>query len=93
MRTQLRKLHRMLPTAIVIAGLAAPRPGLAADTAAATAAPAGSPRIGLALSGGGARGIAHIGVLKVLEETAHPDPLRDRHQHGMRSSAARSPPD
>ena len=26
------------------------------------------PRIGLALSGGGAKGIAHIGVLKVLEE-------------------------
>ncbi len=27
-----------------------------------------SPRIGLALSGGGARGMAHVGVLKVLEE-------------------------
>jgi NTE family protein len=26
------------------------------------------PRIGLALSGGGARGLAHVGVLKVLEE-------------------------
>ena len=25
-------------------------------------------RIGIALSGGGARGIAHIGVLKALEE-------------------------
>lgn len=25
-------------------------------------------QIGLALSGGGAKGIAHIGVLKVLEE-------------------------
>ena len=29
-------------------------------------------RIGIALSGGGARGIAHIGVLKVLEETQIP---------------------
>jgi NTE family protein len=29
-------------------------------------------RIGVALSGGGARGIAHIGVLKVLEELAVP---------------------
>lgn len=30
------------------------------------------PRIGLALSGGGARGLAHIGVLKVLEEERIP---------------------
>lgn len=27
-----------------------------------------APKIGLALSGGGARGAAHVGVLKVLEE-------------------------
>ncbi len=31
-----------------------------------------SPRIGLVLSGGGARGIAHVGVLKVLEELQVP---------------------
>ncbi|MGD9164694.1 MAG: patatin-like phospholipase family protein, partial [Chromatiales bacterium] len=30
------------------------------------------PRIGLVLSGGGARGLAHIGVLKVLEEMRIP---------------------
>ena len=30
------------------------------------------PRIGLALSGGGARGLAHIGVIKVLEELRVP---------------------
>ncbi|MGE5177933.1 MAG: patatin-like phospholipase family protein [Bacteroidota bacterium] len=37
--------------------------------ASATPAPSPSrPRIGLALSGGGARGIAHVGVLQVLEE-------------------------
>lgn len=30
------------------------------------------PRIGLALSGGGARGLAHVGVLKVLEEMRIP---------------------
>ena len=29
-------------------------------------------QIGLALSGGGARGLAHIGVLKVLEEARIP---------------------
>ncbi len=31
-----------------------------------------SPRIGLALSGGGAKGLAHVGVLKVLEEEGVP---------------------
>jgi NTE family protein len=34
--------------------------------------PAHRPRIGLVLSGGGARGIAHIGVLKVLEQERVP---------------------
>ncbi len=43
----------------------------AAEVAAGTAAP-GVPRIGLALSGGGARGLAHVGVLKVLEEMRIP---------------------
>jgi NTE family protein len=36
------------------------------------AAQAAEPRIGLALSGGGARGLAHVGVLKVLEELRVP---------------------
>ena len=35
-------------------------------------APGAPPRIALALSGGGARGIAHVGVLKVLEEMRIP---------------------
>jgi len=39
---------------------------------AAVPAAAQSPRIGLVLSGGGARGLAHIGVLKVLEELRVP---------------------
>ena len=39
-----------------------------ADPAVTTIVPAPRPRIGLVLSGGGARGAAHIGVLKVLEQ-------------------------
>src|SRR5688572_12791384 len=49
---------------------------LAAATVSAQPEPAGvsaqRPRIGLVLSGGGARGAAHIGVLKVLEENRVP---------------------
>src|SRR5271157_3403506 len=48
----------------------------AADSAPATNAPlargAGRPRICLVLSGGGARGMAHIGILKVLEDLKVP---------------------
>ncbi len=39
----------------------------AIPTAVPAAIPAARPRIGLVLSGGGARGLAHVGVLKVLE--------------------------
>src|SRR5438309_12090400 len=39
----------------------------AADTKAGS-----TPRIALVLSGGGARGLAHVGVLKVLEELRVP---------------------
>jgi NTE family protein len=46
--------------------------GAAAQETAASGAPAHRPRIGLALAGGGARGGAHIGVLKVLEEMRIP---------------------
>lgn len=40
----------------------------AAAAATAAPAPAARPRVALVLSGGGARGFAHIGVLKVLQE-------------------------
>jgi NTE family protein len=46
--------------------------GAAAQEPAASRAPAQRPRIGLVLAGGGARGGAHVGVLKVLEELRIP---------------------
>jgi NTE family protein len=46
--------------------------GAAAQETAASSAPVKRPRIGLALAGGGARGGAHVGVLKVLEELRIP---------------------
>jgi len=63
--------HLALAAAAALAPLGTYSPGLAAQTVPA-AASAPAPRIGLALSGGGARGIAHVGVLKVLEELRVP---------------------
>jgi NTE family protein len=59
---------RRLALALVLcvaarAAVAAPQP---AEPAASNATPT-RPKIGLVLSGGGARGLSHIGVLKVLE--------------------------
>jgi NTE family protein len=54
----------------VVPGMVAP-PGFAEEPKASAAAKS-RPRIGLVLSGGGARGAAHIGVLKVLEEMRVP---------------------
>lgn len=48
-----------------------PPPGERA-VAARPLQPPGRPRIGLVLSGGGARGLAHVGVLKVLERERVP---------------------
>jgi NTE family protein len=44
----------------------------AADPGQPASSAAPRPRVGLVLSGGGARGIAHVGVLKVLEEMRIP---------------------
>jgi len=58
---------------IVLAGCLALAYGAAlAQETPARAPAAARPKIGLALSGGGARGAAHIGVLKVLEELRVP---------------------
>jgi NTE family protein len=54
----------------VVLALAAPC--LAAEPPCAAAGVAGRPRVGLVLSGGGALGAAHVGVLKVLEELRMP---------------------
>jgi len=54
--------------AVLCLGLAAALPAQEAQAPGA----ANRPRIGLVLSGGGARGAAHIGVLKVLEENRVP---------------------
>ena len=62
-------------SALAAAGIATAQTGAAAPPAATVASPAASgkvPRIGLALSGGGARGLAHVGVLKVLDEMRVP---------------------
>lgn len=50
--------------------LLAAGPALAGDAAAGADGP--RPRVGLVLSGGGARGLAHAGVLKVLDEMRIP---------------------
>lgn len=60
-----------LMAALVFSTLSLPRPA-AAQIPVAGEDVAARPRIGLALSGGGARGAAHIGVLKVLEELRIP---------------------
>jgi NTE family protein len=61
-------MHRYLQTAaaILLAGCAALAPATSIAQSQGAETPK-RPRIGLALSGGGARGASHIGVLKVLE--------------------------
>jgi NTE family protein len=71
MQTPSRTNTLAIAAATALAMLAMHCPEPAAQTAAPAVA-ASPPRIGLALSGGGARGIAHVGVLKVLEELRIP---------------------
>ncbi|MBL8201616.1 MAG: patatin-like phospholipase family protein [Chromatiales bacterium] len=58
-------------TGLAVLGLVATAQVVAQEPATGAAAelrPAGRPRIGLVLGGGGAKGAAHIGVLRVLDE-------------------------
>ena len=57
---------------IFAAGVAASAQAQAQVPPATQPAPAARPKIGLVLSGGGARGLAHIGVLRVLREQRIP---------------------
>src|SRR6186713_987586 len=67
-KTRNSALLAVLAVSAVMASASAP----VAAQDAAPRAEASRPRIGLVLSGGGARGAAHIGVLKVLEENHVP---------------------
>ncbi len=71
MNAHSRVASRALAVATVLTILATHCPPLQAQTAPVAPLSTG-PRIGLALSGGGARGIAHVGVLKVLDELRIP---------------------
>ncbi len=55
------KVWRIIILAALAAAMTAPASLLAQETPA-------QPKVGLVLSGGGARGAAHVGVLRVLEE-------------------------
>ena len=66
-----RHLPALLVTMLAALCLAVPRLAEAGPSGARRSYPV-HPRIGLVLSGGGARGAAHIGVLKVLQELRIP---------------------
>lgn len=73
MQTPAHRKFRMLPAVFALAaGLGFSPPSSAAEPTPSPRPAGAAPRIGLALSGGGARGLAHIGVLKVLEELRVP---------------------
>ena len=71
MNAHSRVANRAFAVATALTLLATCCPRLEAQTVP-VGGPSMVPRIGLALSGGGARGIAHVGVLKVLDEMRVP---------------------
>ncbi len=72
MSTLLRAAHpRLIAFAVLLLAATGLTPGARAASCHAEP-PAGHPVVGLALGGGGARGFAHVGVLKYLEEQRIP---------------------
>lgn len=72
-----RRCLAVLGLCLLVGGLSAQPPAVSPGSGPALASlrpvhPPGRPRIGLVLSGGGARGLAHVGVLKVLERERVP---------------------
>lgn len=67
----MKKLLIILFT-IILVGCAAPKPMIFIPQQAPAIAKAPPPRIVLVLGGGGARGLAHLGVLKVLQQNRIP---------------------
>ncbi len=65
-------VDRIVAFCVAVCLFALAGPVAAQEPDAAATAAAARPRIGLALSGGGARGAAHVGVLKMLEELRIP---------------------
>ena len=63
-----------LPKAVaaVVACVTFSQPWAASPEVTPAASPAARPKVALVLSGGGARGLAHVGVLKVLQELRVP---------------------
>ena len=57
---------------VALAGVCLAAAPLASAQPATGGAPPDRPRVALALSGGGARGIAHVGALRALEEAGIP---------------------
>jgi len=71
-RLSMNTLFRLRCLLAALLALALLLPGLVNAADAESRPPGERPRIGLVLSGGGARGAAHIGVIKVLEEMRVP---------------------
>jgi NTE family protein len=66
------KHHSILSLGCLFAGLATAAAGVAPPAPQSNTAPAPRPRVCVVLSGGGARGMAHIGVLEALEDLKIP---------------------